>query len=175
MPKWLIRIIPLFLFVAVALLMWRGLSLDPRALPSALIDKPMPAFDLPRLDDLQAGFSDKDLNGQVVLVNVWASWCVACRDEHPILMNLARETGIPIYGLNYKDGLDNARSWLSRYGDPYQMSGFDQDGRTAIDWGFYGVPETFLIDTRGIIRYKHAGVLTPEIWQNQFLPVLDVL
>lgn len=173
MNKLLYRAIPFIIFFAMALLLWRGLNSDPTVLPSALINKPVPVFKVPRLDDSQAYFSHEDLSGEISLVNVWASWCLPCRDEHATLMSIARTTRIPIYGLNYKDNWQDARDWLNRYGDPYVSSGFDEDGRIAIDWGFYGVPETFLIDQAGIVRYKHAGILTPQIWRAQFLPLIN--
>jgi len=175
MRKLLYRSIPLFIFAAIVLLLWRGLKLDPTVLPSALLDKTVPSFKLQRLDNKQAWFSDADLRGNISLVNVWATWCIPCRDEHPVLMNIARNSKIPIYGINYKDNWQDARAWLRRYGDPYVSSGFDEDGHVAIEWGSYGVPETFLIDEKGTVRYRHTGVLTPQIWREQFLPLINTI
>jgi len=173
MNKLLVRAIPFTIFAFIILILWRGLHIDPSVVPSALLNKPIPTFNMPRLDDRQTYLSRKDLLGKLSLVNVWASWCLACRDEQATLMNITRTTKIPIYGLNYKDDWQEAQAWLNRYGDPYTNSGFDKEGKIAIEWGIYGVPETFLIDQAGIIRYKHAGILTPQIWQEQFLPLIN--
>lgn len=148
---------------------------DPAALPSALLDKPVPQFDLPALLSNSPGLSTADLTGSVQLVNVFASWCVPCRAEHPLLMRLARENGIPISGIAYKDKPDDSRAFLASLGDPYTRVGMDESGRAAIEWGVYGVPETFLIDRNGVIRWKYTGPLTPELVQNKLLPLIESL
>ncbi|HYD29911.1 MAG TPA: DsbE family thiol:disulfide interchange protein [Azospirillaceae bacterium] len=155
----LFYLLPLVVFAIVAGYFAYGLKNDPRAIPSALIDKPAPTFQLPPLPGRSDGLATTDLKGKVQLVNVWASWCVPCKAEHPVITRLAREYGIPVHGLNYKDKPEDAIEWLKRNGDPYARIGQDLDGRVAIDWGVYGVPETFLIDKEGRIRYKHVGPL----------------
>lgn len=169
-------LIPLIIFMALIGLFAVGLQLDPREVPSPLIDKPVPAFELPRLDAPEDKFTRNDLTAHPVsLFNVWASWCVACRQEHPFLMELARSGEIPIYGLNYKDERNDAIAWLKRHGDPYRASGFDHEGRVGIDWGVYGVPETFIVDAQGVIRYKHIGPLTSQVWREKIEPVVRQL
>lgn len=168
-------LVPLALFVALIVLLGIGLKLDPREVPSPLIDKPAPAFQLPRLDAPEKSFSQKDMRGKVWLLNVWASWCVACRDEHPVLVEFARSNVVPIYGLNYKDQREDAQRWLARYGNPYELSISDQNGRIGIDYGVYGVPETFVIDKSGVIRYKQIGPITPEVLQSKILPLIRKL
>jgi len=149
---------PLIIFVALVVVLAIGLTLNPRLVPSPLIDKPAPSFELPLL--LQQGsFSDKDFIGHVTLLNVWASWCFACRQEHEVVKQLSRD-GVRIIGINYKDEVKNAKAWLARLGNPYQAVAVDGDGRIAIDWGVYGAPETFLIDKKGIIRHKVIGPLS---------------
>ena len=147
-----------------------GLDRDPSELPSPLIDKPAPHFDLPRVRDPMSTVGNKDYAGQLVLVNIWATWCVGCRQEHDYLLKLARETDIPIYGLNWRDRRDDALTWLRELGDPYVASGFDEDGRVGIDWGVYGAPETFLISADGIVLYKHLSPLSEAVWQKEFQP-----
>ena len=161
---------PLGLFIVLVVFLSIGLKLDPREVPSPLINKPAPAFTLPELHQPQQMVSPADFKGKVWLLNVWASWCVSCRAEHPVLNQMARTSQVPILGLNYKDGRDVAQQWLRQRGDPYTVSAFDEDGRAGIDWGVYGAPETFLIDADGIIRYKLIGPLTPEIWKQEFIP-----
>lgn len=171
------RFLVLGVFVALVVLLGAGLQLNPREVPSPLIDKPAPHFELPQLHLPDRQFSPTALRGRVWLLNVWASWCVSCREEHPVLMDLARSGQLPIYGLNYKDGRDMGIKWLKQFGDPYQVSAFDGQGRVGIDYGVYGVPETYVIDKRGVIRYKHIGILTPDIVQKKILPLarkLDV-
>jgi cytochrome c biogenesis protein CcmG/thiol:disulfide interchange protein DsbE len=169
-------IVPLVIFAALIGLFAVGLQLNPREVPSPLIDKPAPAFDLPRLDTPDTRLTRGDLTAHPVsLFNVWASWCVACRQEHPFLMELARSGDIPIYGLNYKDERQDAIAWLKRHGNPYRASGFDHEGRVGIDWGVYGVPETFVVDAQGLIRYKHLGPLTPQVWREKLEPVIRQL
>ncbi len=166
---------PLILFLLLALLLAYGLKLDPRRVPSPLIDKPAPAFSLPTLEDPSKHFSPQQMKGKVWLLNVWASWCVACRQEHPLLVQLKREGTVPIVGLNYKDTIPEAHQWLRRLGNPYHRVAVDRDGRTGIDWGVYGVPETFLIDREGVIRYKQIGPLSREDWEQEMLPLIEKL
>lgn len=144
-------------------------------MPSPLIGKPAPDFRLPRLDDPAKVLSKDDLKGQVWLLNVWASWCAACMIEHPLLVELAGAKIVPMYGLNYKDKADEARAWLAKLGDPYEMSIVDMDGRVGIDFGVYGVPETFVIDRSGNVRYKHIGPVTTDVLQNKLLPIVREL
>jgi cytochrome c biogenesis protein CcmG/thiol:disulfide interchange protein DsbE len=143
--------------------------------PSPLINKPAPAFQLPQLHAPDKTFAQKDMLGKVWMLNVWASWCVACREEHPNLVELARSGAVPIYGLNYKDERDDGIAWLKRFGDPYQLSAYDRDGRIGIDYGVYGVPETYVIDKAGVIRYKRIGVVTREILRDKILPLVKEL
>jgi len=168
-------LVPLAGFVVVAAFLAVGLKLDPREVPSPLIDKPAPAFNLPRLDDPSANLAGADLKGQVWLLNVWASWCVACRQEHPLLVALSKTGEVPIYGLNYKDDVGAATDWLTRWGNPYTASVVDADGRVGIDYGVYGVPETYLIDKQGTIRYKQIGPLTPAVIETKILPMVREL
>jgi len=174
MPRFVRYLAPLVAFIALAGLLYKGLSLDPRRVPSPLIDKPAPAFSLPLLQHPETLISNTDFKGQVTLFNVWATWCVACRQEHPVLMQLAKQ-GVRIYGLNYKDERDDAKRWLQMYGDPYLANAFDAEGRTGIDWGVYGTPETFVVDRQGIIRHKHIGPLTMESIKSEILPLLRKL
>ena len=168
-------LIPLALFIVLALFLAVGLKLDPREVPLPLIDKPAPAFKLARLDDAATTISRDDLLGKVWMLNVWASWCVACREEHPLLVAFARRKLVPVYGLNYKDVRADGLAWLDRLGNPYDASLFDADGRVGIDYGVYGVPETFVIDRKGVIRYKHIGPLTPEVLRERIEPLLKSL
>lgn len=174
MPAFVRYLAPLLVFLALAGLLYKGLSLDPRRVPSPLIDKPAPAFSLPRLKHPDTPLSNADFRGQVALFNVWATWCVACRSEHPLLMQLARR-GVPIYGLNYKDQRADAERWLQRLGDPYIANAFDADGRVGIDWGVYGTPETFVVDRQGIIRHKHIGPLSRDAIEHELLPLIERL
>lgn len=168
-------LIPLIVFGVMVIFLWIGLRLDPRAVPSPLIGKPAPAFSLPRVADEARTLDPGDFRGQVVLVNVWASWCVSCRQEHPVLLQLARQNIVPIYGLNYKDTQAAAQSWLTQHGNPYVASGFDADGRVGINWGVYGVPETFVVDQAGIIRHKFTGPVTAEALESELLPLIRQL
>lgn len=168
-------LIPLGVFVALAVVLAVGLNRDPREVPSPLIGKPAPAFALTRLDDSARTIALDDLRGKVWMLNVWASWCVACRDEHPLLVEFSKKGLLPIYGLNYKDQRDDGRAWLARMGDPYQASLFDGEGRTGIDFGVYGVPETFIIDKTGTIRMKHIGPLTPDVIATEIIPLVKKL
>lgn len=167
--------VPLAAFALLALVLGVGLSLDPREVPSPLIGKPVPNFDLPAVEGRTQGLASRDLVGQVSLVNVFASWCVACRAEHPVLVELAARHVVPIHGLNYKDKPADAAQWLDRLGDPYTRTGADLDGRVGIDWGVYGVPETFVISRDGRIAYKHIGPLTQEFVRDKLLPMIERL
>lgn len=167
-------LIPIALFVALGVLLAVGLRLDPKKIPSPLIGKPLPAFSLPTLDNPARIVSNTDLKGPV-LINVWASWCTACRDEHPLLVELARTGVVPVIGLNYKDKPEDANAILARDGNPYGMVLVDTSGRTGIDWGVYGVPETFLVDRDGVIRYKHIGPITPDALDRTILPLVRAL
>jgi cytochrome c biogenesis protein CcmG, thiol:disulfide interchange protein DsbE len=168
-------ILPLAIFVVLVGFLAVGLRLDPREVPSPLIGKPAPGFTLARLDDASKTIRREDMLGKVWMLNVWASWCAACRDEHPHLVAFARTKQMPIYGLNYKDARNDGLAWLARFGDPYDASLFDQDGRVGIDFGVYGVPETFIIDKQGMIRFKQIGPVTPEIIQTRIVPLLKEL
>ena len=167
--------IPLALFALLVFFLWRGLSLNPREVPSPLIGKPAPRFALTRLDDAGRTIRRDDLLGKVWVLNVWASWCAACRDEHPALLRFAKTKQVPVIGLNYKDQRPAGLAWLAQFGDPYDASLFDADGRVGIDFGVYGVPETFVIDKRGVVRFKHIGALTPELIETRVRPLLKEL
>ena len=167
--------VPLVAFVLLAVVLAVGLRLNPREVPSPFIGKPAPAFSLPQLHRPEERIAAADLKGKVWLLNVWASWCVACRVEHPLLVELSRQAGVPIYGLNYKDDPRNALEWLRQFGDPYTASIVDADGRVGIDYGVYGVPETFVIDRDGVVRYKLIGPLTSEVWQRDIAPLVRSL
>ncbi len=166
---------PLLLFLGMVVLFGIGLTLNPREIPSPLIGKPVPVFDLPAVKGRQLGLSTAVLQDEVALVNVFASWCTACREEHPLLMSLMTSGTVPIHGLNYKDKPDDAAKWLDELGDPYTRTGADINGRVGIDWGVYGVPETFVIDRHGRIAYKHIGALTPRVLQEKILPLVAEL
>lgn len=168
-------IIPLVIFIIMAVFLAVGLNLNPRDIPSPLIDKPAPAFSAPKLGAPSEILSQTDMQGKVWLFNVWASWCVSCRAEHPIMNQLAQQKAAVIIGLNYKDEPDAAKGWLAQLGNPYDVSIMDQDGRIGIDWGVYGVPETFVIDKKGLIRYKHTGPVTSQDVQTIFLPLIAKL
>jgi cytochrome c biogenesis protein CcmG/thiol:disulfide interchange protein DsbE len=174
MTRWRFAI-PLALFVLLALALGRGLRLDPREVPSPLIGKPAPAFALSRLDDASRTVRRDDMLGQVWLLNVWASWCEACREEQPALVAFARTRALPIIGLNYKDTRVDGQAWLARFGNPYDTSLFDEAGRVGIDFGVYGVPETFVIDRQGVIRFKFIGPLTQQAIDTRLLPLLKEL
>jgi cytochrome c biogenesis protein CcmG/thiol:disulfide interchange protein DsbE len=175
MKRALVFAIPLAIFVVLALFLLRGLGLNPREVPSPLIGKSAPQFQLKELADPSKAFSEKEMAGKVWLLNVWASWCVACREEHPLLVELSKRKAVPIVGLNYKDEPDDAKAWLKQFGNPYMLSVTDRDGRVGIDYGVYGVPETFLIDKTGVIRYKQIGPITPEAWEKKILPMVREL
>ena len=164
----LVAVIVLVLFLAVGLN--RG---DPKALPSPFIGKPAPQFELPTLKDPERTVGSKDLAGNVALVNVWATWCVGCRAEHAFLLDLEQNSGIPIYGINWRDTRPDALRWIQQLGDPYVASGFDDAGRVGIDWGVYGAPETFLVDADGVVLHKHLGPLDRGAWERDFLPLIN--
>ena len=166
---------PLIGFVVLVVLLAVGLNLNPADVPSPLVGKPAPLFSLAKLEAPEQNFSPKDMLGKVWLLNVWASWCVACLQEHPVLVEFSKSGVLPIYGLNYKDRPDAAKAWLAKNGNPYNVSIVDADGRVGIDYGVYGVPETFLIDKQGVIRFKQIGALTPEVLQDKVLPLLRKL
>ncbi len=168
-------VLPLGVFLLLVVFLAIGLNRDPREVPSPLIDKPAPAFAAPTLARPEVTIRRDDLLGKVWLFNVWASWCGACRDEHPVLVAFAQRAGVPIYGLNYKDKRDAAAGWLREFGNPYADSVFDADGRIGIDYGVYGVPETFVVDRQGTIRYKHIGPVTPEVLKDKIEPLLRKL
>ena len=167
--------IPLIVFAVMLAFLAIGLQLKPREIPSPLIDKAAPRFSLPTLAAPEQTLSSQDLRGQVWVLNVWASWCVACREEHPVLVEMAKLNAVPIFGLNYKDKRADALGWLARFGDPYTASLSDTEGLVGIDYGVYGVPETFVIDKAGIVRYKHVGPLTQEVWSGKMLPLIRQL
>lgn len=166
---------PLALFVVLLGFLGVGLGLKPREVPSPLIGKPAPAFSLPRLDDPQQLVGLPDMAGKVWVFNVWASWCTPCLEEHPLLVDLARRDSTPIVGLNYKDGRKEAQAWLVKHGNPYKLVVSDLQGKVGIDFGVYGVPETFVIDKQGVIRFKHIGPITPDVLRERIEPLLKQL
>lgn len=168
-------ILPFVVFLALAVFLYIGLGLNPHEVPSPLINKPAPAFVLPQLHEPAKQFSTQDMQGKVWLLNVWASWCVTCKEEHPILMGLARQNIVPIMGLDYKDERAAGEAWLRNGGDPYTLSMSDTEGRIGIDYGVYGVPETYLIDKQGVIRYKQIGAVTPKALKENILPLIAEL
>jgi len=168
-------IIPIGLFALLGVLLAYGLRLDPSKIPSPLVGKPLPAFSLPTLENPDKSLANADLQGKVILINVWASWCAACKQEHPVLMRMASEKRVPLIGLNYKDKRADALNVLKTDGNPYDLSIVDADGRVGIDWGVYGVPETFVIDKQGVIRYKYIGPISTEVWEKTLLPLVQKL
>lgn len=167
--------IPLLVFLVLVVIFAIGLTMNPRDIPSPLIGKAVPEFSLPPVKGRTLGLSGADLRGQVSLVNVFASWCVACREEHPVLMELKGKGLVPIHGINYKDKPDDAQAWLNELGDPYARTGADISGRVGIDWGVYGVPETYVIDRGGRIAHKHIGAITPKALRETIMPIIDKL
>ncbi len=168
--------LPLIGFVALVALLAVGLNLNPREVPSPLVGKPAPDFTVPQLGAPDQMFSPKEMLGKVWLLNVWASWCVSCREEHPVIVDAAKRGVLPpVVGLNYKDKRDDGLRWLARFGDPYLLSAFDLDGRVGINYGVYGVPETYLIDKAGVIRFKQIGPITPEVLEKKILPLVKEL
>ena len=178
MPR-LLLFIPLGLFFILAIFLWKGLSIDPRELPSALLDKPFPEFTLSALEAPGRTLTTKDFVGRPVLVNVWATWCPTCKYEHPYLLELATDpqlnSQVTLYGVNYKDERPAAQEWLTYYKDPYQFSIFDEEGTLGLDLGVYGAPETFVIDHHGIIRKRFAGALDIRVWRKEFEPLIKQL
>jgi cytochrome c biogenesis protein CcmG/thiol:disulfide interchange protein DsbE len=168
-------LLPLGIFVVLVGFLLVGLNLNPRQVPSPLIGKPAPEFQLQQLHQAEQTLTSKDNLGKVWLLNVWASWCVSCREEHPLLVELAKSGIVPVYGLNYKDQRDDALRWLKQFGDPYTVSIVDPEGRTGIDYGVYGVPETYVIDKKGVIRYKQIGPVTVDALQTKILPLVKEL
>jgi cytochrome c biogenesis protein CcmG/thiol:disulfide interchange protein DsbE len=167
--------IPFGIFVALVVMLGVGLSLNPREVPSPFIGRPAPDFRLPHLQEPGKSFSPAEVKGKVWVLNVWASWCAPCREEHPLMTALARSGLAPVVGLNYKDKREDAIRWLKQYGDPYLVSVSDIDGRVGIDYGVYGVPETYVIDKQGVIRYKRVGPVTPEILKEKIAPLIAEL
>ena len=168
-------LIPLVLFLVLVVFLAIGLGRDPREVPSALINKPAPTFRLPQLKDQTKTFSAEDMRGKVWLLNVWASWCIACREEHEHLFEYTKSGVAPIIGRNYKYRREDALAWLGELGDPYQLSAVDLDGRVAMDYGVYGAPETYVIDKSGMIRLKHVGPVMPDVWSKKVLPLVQEL
>jgi cytochrome c biogenesis protein CcmG/thiol:disulfide interchange protein DsbE len=170
-----LKLIPFAVFLAVAAFLAKGLTLDPSRVPSPFIDKPAPVFTSARLPASDGEFDSKDMLGQVWVLNIWASWCAPCVQEHPIFIALANQRDVPLVGLNYKDMPDDALAWLDQLGDPFTHRLADQSGDVGLDWGVYGVPETFVIDRNGVVRYKHVGPLAPSDLDEILLPIIDEL
>ncbi len=168
-------LLPLVIFAVVVGFLAVGLTLNPREIPSPLVGKPAPDFSLPQLYDQEKIFSSKELAGKVWLLNFWASWCGGCKTEHPVLMQLAQSGAVPIYGMDYKDQREEALTWLKQWGNPYPLIAMDQSGRVGIDYGVYGVPETYVIDKQGMIRYKQIGPLDDETVAKKILPLVKEL
>jgi cytochrome c biogenesis protein CcmG/thiol:disulfide interchange protein DsbE len=169
----IIRFLPLILVLALGVVLYRGLSLNPSEMPSALVGNPMPDFSLPTLKNPNVPVTNKDLVGDIVLVNVWATWCPTCKYEHPYLLELSKGSQVKLYGINYKDELLPAREWLNYYEDPYEFSIFDKDGLLGVKLGVFGAPETFVIDHHGIIRKRFAGALDVRVWRKEFEPLIN--
>jgi len=172
--KRLLMLLPLTIFLAVAVFLYRGLFLDPSELPSALIDKPLPEFSQPSLEDPERMLSSADFKGEAALVNVWATWCPTCRAEHEMLNQLASQ-GVVVYGINYKDDSEAARRWLDELGNPYRLNVEDPQGTLGINLGVYGAPETFLIDKDGVIRHKYVGAIDQRVWREQLAALYQEL
>ena len=168
-------LLPLLLFVVLVGFLLVGLRRDPHEVPSPLINKSAPDFQLPQLQQASATFSAKEMRGKVWLLNFWGTWCVACREEHPLLVQYAKTGVVPIYGVDYKDERAAALQWLDEFGNPYTLTAFDVDGRISIDYGVYGAPESYLIDRNGVIRFKQIGPITEDVWQNKILPLAKEL
>jgi len=168
-------LLPLIIFIVMVGFLAVGLNLDPREVPSPLVGKPAPQFSLPRLDNPEQVMSPKDMLGKVWLFNVWASWCAACRDEHPVLVALSKSGVVPVYGMDYKDTRQDAQQWLAQGGNPYVATVMDADGRVGINYGVYGVPETYVIDKAGVIAYKQIGPITDEALRDKILPLVKRL
>ncbi|MCG7532589.1 DsbE family thiol:disulfide interchange protein [Psychrobium sp. MM17-31] len=170
--KRVLLFLPLVLFLAMGFFLYRGLYLNPQEMPSALEGKPVPSFKLLTVKDQNRVVTNADLKGQVYLLNVWGTWCAGCKIEHPYLLDIAK-SGLPIYGINFKDELNAAQQWLEDYEDPYQFTVYDSDGRLALDLGVYGAPETFVVDDKGIIRLRFAGILDPTAWNTKIKPLIE--
>jgi cytochrome c biogenesis protein CcmG/thiol:disulfide interchange protein DsbE len=168
-------ILPLLVFFGLVAFFAIGLTKDPREVPSPLIEKPAPLFKVQQLHEPAASFAPEDMRGKVWLLNVWASWCVSCRVEHPLLVEMSRRNVVPIIGLNYKDQREDGKQWLAKFGNPYKLSAYDVDGKVGIDYGVYGVPETFVIDKQGVIRYKQIGPITQEALDKTIMPLIRKL
>ena len=168
-------LLPLLLFVVLVGFLLVGLRRDPHEVPSPLINKSAPDFQLPQLQQASATFSAKEMRGKVWLLNFWGTWCVACREEHPLLVQYAKTGAVPIYGVDYKDERTAALQWLDEFGNPYTLTAFDVDGRISIDYGVYGAPESYLIDRNGVIRFKQIGPITEDVWRNKILPLAKEL
>ncbi|MET0065226.1 MAG: DsbE family thiol:disulfide interchange protein [Candidatus Thiodiazotropha sp.] len=175
MNRYLRYSLPLIIFAVIAAFLFKGLGMNPREIPSPLIGKTVPEFSLPTVEQSDTQVTSKDLLGKIYLLNVWATWCVSCRAEHQTLVQLARSGQVEIVGLNWRDERDKAQAWLQQLGNPYVVNIFDQKGRTAIDLGVYGAPETFLVDQQGVIRYKLAGPITMGIFNDTILPKINEL
>jgi len=171
----LIRFLPLILVIALGVVLYRGLSLNPQDMPSALVGKTMPDFELQTLNNIDKIVTKADLLGDIVLINVWATWCPTCKYEHPYLVDVAKDTQVKLYGLNYKDERVAAQQWLQHYEDPYVFSIFDEEGTLGLDLGVYGAPETFVIDHHGIIRKRFAGAIDTRVWRREFEPLIAQL
>lgn len=170
-----LAILPLILIGLITVILWRGMGLHPNQIPTPLLNKALPIFKISTLADKNSYFTAENLKGHITLLNVWATWCEACRAEHAFLLQLAETENIEIAGLDYKDDPRTARDWLQKNGNPYFIIGSDTAGSTAIDWGVYGTPETFILDKHGIVRYKHIGPLTEAVWQEKLKPLIDKL
>ena len=168
-------LIPLLLFIVLIGFLAVGLNRDPHEVPSPLINKTAPAFEIAQLEEPNKTFSPASMKGQVWILNIWASWCVACREEHPVLVELARSQVAPLVGLDYKDKREDALAMLSRQGNPYLLSAYDANGRVGIDYGVYGVPETYVIDRTGVIRFKHIGPITTQVLNQKIYPLVSEL
>ncbi len=168
-------LLPLLLFIVLVIFLAIGLNRDPQEVPSPLINKPAPAFEIPQLSELNKTFSPANMKDQVWILNVWASWCVTCREEHPVLVELAKSKVAPIIGLDYKDKREDALAMLAKQGNPYLLSAFDANGRVGIDYGVYGVPETYVIDKTGMIRFKHIGPITMDVLTRKIYPLISEL
>ena len=165
MPRFVL-FLPLAIFIVLGFFLWRGLSLDPNALPSALINQPFPAFKLTSLEQPERILSNADFAGKPVLINVWATWCPSCREEHADLLAIARQNKLPLIGINYKDERPAAQQWLNQLGNPYLFNIFDDEGTLGLDLGVYGAPESYLVDAKGIVLYRHVGVITQKVWDE---------
>lgn len=174
-PKRWVYLLPLGLFVILMVFFFYGLGLNPRLIPSPLIGQATPEFALPKLSNPDELFKHTNLKGEVSLLNIWATWCTSCRQEHPVLMKIAKSHNVPIYGLYYKDSPELGINWLKEYGNPYHENAVDEDGKVGIEWGAYGTPETFVIDQQGIIRHKHVGPISWQKWETELLPLINAL